>query len=718
MSGYFGDIAEDATIDIGFNTADTGNVPFTLAGSPVISVYKANDDGQSTSGVTLEVDADSLTGFNRVRIDASAAAFYAVANDYKIVITTGTVDGVSAVGRIVGEFSIENRGGIVERVWDQQLTGANHNISTSAGRRLRQIQENLGYANGAIWIDTANGTSGTETFENGTVDNPVDNIADANSLATSLGIARFQILPGSSIDFADPGADQENQEFIGKRWTLALGGRSVSGSYFENADVSGVCTGASEPEFFHCHMGAVTLPPSDCEQCLLEGTVTIGSAGDFFFEDCKSGVAGTTTPVLDFGSGLNASNANFRSYSGGIEIQNMGTGAGSYNMSLEGDGQLVVNANCSATSEISIRGHFPISGDATAIAAIAFSDDARFTRSEMADDVWDEIISTSAHNTAQSAGKRLRQLASVVIANDTAEVSNSPAINQIQLASGESSTDGTFDPGLVGLVGGTGAGQSRLILEYEGSTRLATLNRDWKVAPDGTTEYIVMASAGGIHVNEGLAQAGGASSITLNTLGSSIDDVYNGQLVFLVSGTGQDQVGRVMTYNGTTKVAIIETTSDGWATQPDATTGYIMLPILDIIANRFTGMTSMTEWLGLLAGKQAADATALTEIKATGAGSGTYSETTDSLEAIRNNHEGGGADTVTVNIKVGGVGLENAQVWITTDAAGANIFAGTSLTDSNGDITFLLDDGNTYFLWAQKGGFNLPQGESFVAEAD
>ena len=47
----------------------------------------------------------------------------------------------------------------------------------------------------------------------------------------------------------------------------------------------------------------------------------------------------------------------------------------------------------------------------------------------------------------------------------------------------------------------------------------------------------------------------------------------------------------------------------------------------------FTGITSLAEWLGLLAGKQAADATALTEIKASGAGSGTYSETTDSLEA-------------------------------------------------------------------------------------
>jgi len=54
-----------------------------------------------------------------------------------------------------------------------------------------------------------------------------------------------------------------------------------------------------------------------------------------------------------------------------------------------------------------------------------------------------------------------------------------------------------------------------------------------------------------------------------------------------------------------------------------------------ITAALFSGITSLAEWLGLLAGKQAADATALAEIKATGAGSGTYSETTDSLEAIQ-----------------------------------------------------------------------------------
>jgi hypothetical protein len=54
-----------------------------------------------------------------------------------------------------------------------------------------------------------------------------------------------------------------------------------------------------------------------------------------------------------------------------------------------------------------------------------------------------------------------------------------------------------------------------------------------------------------------------------------------------------------------------------------------------ITSTLFSGITSLAQWLGLIAGKQTGDATARTELRATGAGSGTFAETTDSLEAIR-----------------------------------------------------------------------------------
>lgn len=107
---FLGNLTEDQVIDFHFSTHAADGTPTTLAGTPVVSVYKANaTNTETTTGVTLDVDFDSVTGLNHVRIDTSADAFYAVANDYSVVITTGTVDSVSVVGTVLATFSIENR---------------------------------------------------------------------------------------------------------------------------------------------------------------------------------------------------------------------------------------------------------------------------------------------------------------------------------------------------------------------------------------------------------------------------------------------------------------------------------------------------------------------------------------------------------------------------------------------------------------------------------
>ena len=107
---YLGDYAEDyATLNFKFSTHKADGTPATLSGTPAISVYKANGTTQSTAGITLTADFDSVTGLNNVLIDLSADAFYAVASDYQVVITTGTVDSVSVVGTVLAHFSIENR---------------------------------------------------------------------------------------------------------------------------------------------------------------------------------------------------------------------------------------------------------------------------------------------------------------------------------------------------------------------------------------------------------------------------------------------------------------------------------------------------------------------------------------------------------------------------------------------------------------------------------
>lgn len=213
------------------------------------------------------------------------------------------------------------------------------------------------------------------------------------------------------------------------------------------------------------------------------------------------------------------------------------------------------------------------------------------------DAVWDEILNGSTHNIAGSAGRRLRQLASVIVHAGTAQGAGT-GNNQIQLDTGASSTNGVYDPSLVFIEAGTGAGQCRLILQYNGSTRTATVDRDWRVNPDNTSEFVIIGDAGRESVNEGLAQAGTATTITLNTNASASDDAYNGQFVFIRSGTGQDQVALIEDYVGSTKVATIRTraASGQWATTPDTTSAYMIVPSLTWTINEIqAGLATATE---------------------------------------------------------------------------------------------------------------------------
>ncbi len=208
--------------------------------------------------------------------------------------------------------------------------------------------------------------------------------------------------------------------------------------------------------------------------------------------------------------------------------------------------------------------------------------------------IWDTLLTGATFNIATSAGRRLRAIAGDVIREDTAQGPGT-GTNQIVFDTGASAVDGTYDPAKVVLTGGTGIGQSRNILEYVGASKTATVDRDWKTLPDATSQFVIVADAGREHVNEGLAVAGGASTITLNALAQTADDEYIGQTVFIRSGTGADQTRVIIDYDGGTKVATVST---AWDVVPDTTSAYVMLPtsLMDtatVVAELFA--TQMTE---------------------------------------------------------------------------------------------------------------------------
>ena len=204
---------------------------------------------------------------------------------------------------------------------------------------------------------------------------------------------------------------------------------------------------------------------------------------------------------------------------------------------------------------------------------------------DVVDGVWDEPLTASTHNVSTSSGRRLRDITGTV--THTGDVVSSTA-NTITLDAAAAATDGSYDPSQIIVDDGAGNVQIRGIIEYFGSgggnsnaARTAVIDRDWKTEPDNTWTFIIFANDGRLSTNEGQLRAATSTVLKLNSLAPGAGGAdLSGQLIQLMSGTGQDQAALILSYNGTDQeatVAALEVT-------PDATTGYQILPF---------GMTSL-----------------------------------------------------------------------------------------------------------------------------
>lgn len=102
------DITLEDTIYLNFTTRSfSTGVPAQLAGSPVLSVLESNNATPITAGVSVQVDRAGVTGLNQATVVATSANGYEVGKSYAVYISTGTVGGVSVVGEVVGQFTIQ-----------------------------------------------------------------------------------------------------------------------------------------------------------------------------------------------------------------------------------------------------------------------------------------------------------------------------------------------------------------------------------------------------------------------------------------------------------------------------------------------------------------------------------------------------------------------------------------------------------------------------------
>jgi hypothetical protein len=191
---------------------------------------------------------------------------------------------------------------------------------------------------------------------------------------------------------------------------------------------------------------------------------------------------------------------------------------------------------------------------------------------QLVNDIWDEILTGATHNIATSAGRRVREIGAYAIQSGTAQAGDSI---HITLAATASATDGIYNRNLLVIVGGTGTGQTRTIVDYVGSTKVTLIDREWRVNPNATSEYQIVPDDTPLVADHGLATAGTANTITLRAYASAVDSIYNGAIITIIAGTGRGQSGIVESYVGSTKVA---TVCDNWNGTPDNTSVYVMMP--------------------------------------------------------------------------------------------------------------------------------------------
>jgi len=468
------------------------------------------------------IKIENKTGTEEVSIDLNSGQ----------IILDSTVTGGTIVCRGIGKLTDNSNGATVladDLLNYQNITEVNWEV---------------------VYIDTeGNGSSGT-VFPIGTKSHPVDNITDAKTICEAQIIERIHIHGSITLNSSfegyrfeshstDSGSVNTNSQNINHCAFLNI---TVTGSGSGHINITD-CELPSGYNGLNCHM----------ENCILGGTFVCDPTSSINGDRCTSSVGA----VFDL------------------------SGTGSIGMA-NWSGILTVGNVTSPTSQIGITGNYLLTlldtctNGVGLIAGIGivndYSSGLSVTERTLPHAVWNTILTASTYNLPTSAGRRLRQLSSSIVIEG--EVVSS-TVNTVTFDGDASSVDGAYDPALVVINDGLGVGQSRLVLEYIGSTKTAIVDRNWKIPPDATSKFVIIGNPGREHVNEGLAQGGTINTITLNALASSNDDVYVGQTIFIRSGTGEDQAQKVLSYNGTTKVA---TLCKDWAIVPDSTSAYVILP--------------------------------------------------------------------------------------------------------------------------------------------
>jgi hypothetical protein len=262
------------------------------------------------------------------------------------------------------------------------------------------------------------------------------------------------------------------------------------------------------------------------------------------------------------------------------------------------------------------------------------------------------IISTIADNEATAtaytvAGSTIESITTLgTFATPTAtkcrfkevDATNHKGVYEIQLDNARYAVSSAKSL-LVSLVGATNLAETDVVIPLRDLDPYDAVRAGLTALPNAAAEApggLYTRGSGAGQINQPANGQIDANTVKVSGTAQTARDL--GASVLLSSGTGTGQIslssGAVLLQATQTGVTIPTVTT--LTNAPPDSSGVTTL-LSRIPSTLFSGITSLAQWLGMIAGKQVGNSTARTEIRATGAGSGTYDETTDSQEATRDN---------------------------------------------------------------------------------
>lgn len=345
-------------------------------GSPTTrdSIEAAVSDGSIGDKVWVDPGARTITGTGAGAITSTSIATNAIDAD---AIANNAIDaGAIATDAITSAKIAANA------IGESEIAAGAINISEMPTIAYFDTLIYRGRSGPGIWIDIGASNTNTAIGTDGTEKNPVSTLAAARTLADALGSKRYYIYNRSSFTGGnDLTVTHEDWEFIGvganNSLELDVAGIDIDGSHVENLIFSGSQGGTDDICVANSLIGRLTGVDGHFHGSGLSDTIFIGNTDDLFLDNCRSEIAGNGRPGISFGAGI--TDLSMRHYSGGIELRQM---AGTDNASIETDGQVVVNGDCSS-APITIRGHVTITDNGT---NSVITKDAVFSRQEA--DLW------------------------------------------------------------------------------------------------------------------------------------------------------------------------------------------------------------------------------------------------------------------------------------------------------------------------------------------